>query len=203
MWLLPSLGRPEGAWEVAKLAQDVPIVLRLHREDPRLEEYLEKDWPEGWKIVVGRIAKLATCLRLAFEEYPEEQFYGFLADDVRPSPENWAELLETAAGSDYVAYPDDGLHGSSLCTHPCIGGDLVRSVGWWVLPGVEHSFFDTAWMALGSATGRLRYVEQVKYDHRHPLRDTTIPMDSVYELGQVSFEADKQVFTEWLKESIR
>ncbi len=198
MWLLPSLGRPKEAWEVAKLAPDVEIVLRLHRQDPALQDYLKYDWPKGWRIVVGKIAKLRDCFNSAFAKYPDEAFYGFIADDIRPMSEGWAEKLVTAAGQNMVAYPDDGYRGEDLCTHPCIGGDLVRAVGWWCLPTVEHSYFDTVWMLLAMGTDRLRYVPEAKLEHRHPMASKGVD-DDTYEVGQESYLRDREAYHVWTR----
>ena len=200
MWLLPSLGRPERAQRVAEAARDTKITLRLHKGDPRLKDYLRIEWPSKWKVVVGPRLSLTETLNEAFRENPRERQYGFLADDTIPSPSDWSQRLQTVAGRDFVAYPDDGLHGEKLCTHFLIGGDLMRSVGFWCLPGLKHNFLDTVWYVMGSKLGVLRYVPEVKFEHLHPLAGKA-EQDETYKIGQGWYEKDKKVFERWVTES--
>lgn len=195
MWVLPSLGRPERAHSVAQVARDTRVVLRLHKGDPELKRYMNKSWPNRWRIEVGPNLPLARTLNQMLVKYPRERQYGFLADDTFPTPSSWSQRLSTVAGKGFIAYPDDGIHGEKLCTHHCIGGDLMREVGWWCLPGLNHSFFDTVWWIIGSESGNLRYCPEVRFEHRHFFKGGE--MDSTYEKGQSFFDSDKRVFDKW------
>lgn len=198
MWILPSLGRPERAQKVAETAPDAPILLRLHWGDKRLDDYQSIKWPKAWKVAVHPKQSLTDSLNWALETYPAERNYGFLADDTIPSPDGWWETLEKAAENRYIAYPDDGVHGKELCTHHCIGGDLMRAVGWWALPGLVHSFLDTVWYTIGYNTDLLRYVPEVRFDHLHPINKKS-EMDDTYVFGQSHFKSDADIFNYWAK----
>lgn len=198
MWILPSLGRPERAARVAEAAPDAPILLRLHWGDQRLDDYQSVMWPKAWKVSIQKRQSLADSLNWALERYPKERSYGFLADDTIPSPDGWWERLEEAADRRYIAYPNDGVHGKDLCTHHCVGGDLMRLVGWWALPGLVHSFLDTVWFTIGYNTKLLRYVPEVLFDHAHPV-NSGAEMDETYRFGQSHFKKDAEVFSRWTK----
>jgi hypothetical protein len=200
MWILPSLGRPERAQEVAEAAQDVPINLRLHWGDPRLEDYMKVKWPKAWSVVTSERLSLCETLNWCLKDYPRGKnadFYGFLADDTIPSPSDWADELEHYAGRWNIAYPDDGVHGKDLCTHFCIGGDLVREVGWLALPGLKHSYVDTVWSVIGANLGLLRYKPRVKFNHAHPINKKA-EQDATYRVGQSFWEHDTEVFKGWM-----
>jgi hypothetical protein len=195
MWLLPSLGRPEKAFQVAQQNPHVKITLRLHKGDRKLKTYLRKDWPKKWKVIVGPRLTLAETMNWAFQKFPRERQYGFLADDTLPSPKDWHQRLASAAGSRYIAYPDDGIHGEKLCTHHCIGGDLMREVGFWALPGLKHNCFDTTWFIIGQKRGLLKYLPEVKFNHHHPINGAQ--EDDTYHYGQSFFKHDLEVFKNW------
>ena len=197
MWILPSLGRPERAQEVAETAPDAPIILRLHWGDPRLEDYMKVKWPRLWSVVTSEKLSLCETLNWAFKEHPLARCYGFLADDTIPSPKEWWLELEHYAGNWNIAFPDDGVHGKHLCTHHCIGGDLMREVGWWALPGLKHSYVDTAWYLIGSNLGLLRYRKRVKFNHAHPINKKA-EQDATYRVGQSFWEQDTKVFKDWM-----
>jgi len=196
MWVLPSFDRPVGLQDVAQIAGKVPILIRLHEGDPQLEEYLAVTWPTPWNVVVGPQLRLAPTLNWAFEAYPDEPFYALMADDVHPLTAGWNEKLEEAAGSSFLAYPDDGFHHQNLCPHHCIGGDLMRAVGWWALPDLIHSFLDTAWFEIGRITNRLKYLPDVLLEHRHPIFGKG-EMDDTYAFGKDAFSEDRMTFKIW------
>jgi hypothetical protein len=193
MWILPTYGRPNKLYELAEHCENDRLTVYINRDDPAFVDYQAHHYPSCWHIVYGRVHGLCNVLNWAVEQFPKARNYGLMADDVLPGPKDWQEQLETAAGLDYLAYPDDGVHGERLCTHHCIGGDLMRAVGWWAAPGLKHSFLDTVWYQLAGYTGRLRYLPYIKFDHRHPFVHKA-EMDDTYRIGQASYEDDRQVF---------
>jgi hypothetical protein len=196
MWILPSLGRPEKLQGLADLIPDSKLFVYLHKGDERLEDYMAHQYPKGWTINVGERRNLCDTLNWFVSHFPNASCYGLMADDVIPSPPDWQSQLEFAAGSNYLAYPDDGLHGVNLCPHHCIGGDLMRRVGYWAAPGLKHSFLDTAWYQMAGAVGALRFLPYIMFDHQHPYAEKG-EMDATYEIGASFYEEDMQVFQEW------
>lgn len=146
-------------------------------------EVIEENPPPRLSATLNHVFQVATGL----------DFYGFVADDCLPEPEGWWETLAASAGAWGVAYGDDGYNGEALCTHPCLGGDLVRHFGFWSLPVVEHNFFDTFWHKVGEYVGTLHYHPEVKFKHQHPLTGKG-EMDATYIRGQETFVSDKENF---------
>lgn len=202
MWLLPSRGRVGNAKRFAEANPDAPITLWVTEDDPSAEAYLEVDWPEGWVLVVGMAGlRLAQILRESLRQYPAEEYYGFVGDDVQPSPRDWWQQLAGAAGEWNVAYPEDSIWGERLCPHFCLGGELVRTVGWFALPGTRHSYIDTVWYTIGKALGLDVYVPDVKFDHQHPLNKKA-ELDDTYRRGQETYGYDGDVFERWKREDL-
>lgn len=201
MWLLPSRGRPEKMKALAEHEnmQHVPLMVYLSIDDERLAEYKEITYPNTWDIIYNEGLKLAEIWNWAYRNFPDEKFYGFIGDDCVPEPKTWNTTLEDAAGDWNIAYPNDGVHGQNLCTHPCVGGALLRALGWWALPGVKHSFVDTALMVIGQNTGRLKYVPEVLFDHQHPVKLGPRAIDKTYERGQESYARDEATFNRWFR----
>lgn len=197
MWILPSLGRPHRLKALAEATQS-PITVRLHQGDPKLDEYLETEWPETWTIRVGPKKTLVQSLNEAFHQSPSEDSYGFIADDCIPRPDHWHETLEEAAKSNLIAYPDDTIHSEKLCTHFCIGGDLVRQMGWLALPTLNHYFIDNVWLTIGRKLDKLRYTPSVTFQHDHPIRNPNLN-DSTYTSASRFTQKDSQTFQIWLE----
>ena len=203
-WLLPSLRRPGNVARIARSYVDTEatgrVILRLHKGDPTLPEYEKLDLPETWDVHVGPECAAAGAMRWAFDRWPNEDFYGFLGDDIILQTPGWDLSLSNGAGRWGNAYPDDGIQGRNLATHPTVGGDLVRALGWWALPGVIHCFVDTALMYVAQRIGTLRYYPGVKFDHLHPIVGRGAN-DEVYQKGMSTFRKDMAKFNQWVNSS--
>lgn len=147
------------------------MLVRLDQDDPRLESgadgpaYSTSPW--GWSVEIGPRMALAQVYNDIFNRYPQEPFYGLLADDLLPATPNWDLRLIEAAGSWGVAYGDDGIQHEEIATHPVIGGELVRAVGWLAPPWLKFLWIDTTWTAMARALGTLHYLPEVSIEHLH------------------------------------
>ncbi len=172
MLVVPSRGRPQNlsrlldAWEDTNAT--VPVFLRLDACDPQLPVYedLFDCCPGNWTIVVGPRTKFVGACKELFERWPDAEWYGFLGDDCVPRTPGWDQMLVKAAGSRNVAWPND-ITQAPKCTHPFIGGDLVRSVGWFCAPGFLHWYIDTTWEWIANHTGRAVYCADIVVEHVH------------------------------------
>lgn len=182
MWICPTLGRPERLQELAKswnrMQPDTKLIVRLWDGDVRLEAYSKLKWPATWHFYTSSKKYLGPTLNEFFEAYKEEETYGFIADDVVLRTPSGLEHLEAMAAPFYIAYPNDCLQRYRLCTHFCIGGELVRELGWFALPDMLH-MVDMPWYNIGRNTGLIRYCAQVIFQHKHFLTGT-VEKDDTY-----------------------
>jgi hypothetical protein len=74
-------------------------------------------------------------------------------------------LTELGSG---IAYGNDLLQGERLPTAAFMTSDIIRTLGWMCPPTLEHLYIDNAWLELGRAMGRLRYLPDVVLEHLHP-----------------------------------
>lgn len=95
---------------------------------------------------------------------------GFMGDDHLPRTQGWDEAVLDALNElrSGIAYGNDLLQGERLPTAAFITADIPRTLGWMVPPGLIHLYADDAWLALGQAMGRLRYLPDVVIEHLHP-----------------------------------
>jgi hypothetical protein len=148
----------------------MPLFVRVWENDPKREEYENQAWPEGWTFYTSPVEWTAPALQEFFEMDKERDYYGFIGDDVvLESPEAIEELVKEA-GSWYIAYPNDKIQRHRLATHFCLGGELVREVGYLAPPGLKHHYMDQIWHTIGLNTGLLRYRPDVIFNHKHMIR---------------------------------
>jgi hypothetical protein len=173
------------------------VWVRLDEDDPKLAEYQALSYPEHWIVEIGPTPdrRCVGAVDEMFQKYPNEKFYGLLGDDLLPRTDRWDVHLAKAAGTSRLAFGDDGHNHANLATHPVVGGDLVRAIGWLVLPGVQHSFVDRALHEIAIGADRVQYMPGVVTEHLHPIAGKS-KMDETYRFSE-SYDADKAVFSAW------
>lgn len=199
MWLLTSLSRPE---RIRQLVDSYdwstqPVALVLYDGDPRLNEYLAKKWPASWDIHMVSMRGNGPTYNEMLRRYPDEWCYGFLADDAVLNVPGMLSDLEIAADDWNIAYANDGHWGGKLPTMPCLGGDLVRAVGYLAPEYLNHWAIDTAWGEIGKRLGNLRYFDQLTYAHNNPVWGTA-PDDATYQSARRASADWQDILRSWM-----
>ncbi len=173
MFILPSRGRPHNLRRFLNASMDTTeqtkILVYLDDDDPAISEYRKIDYPHWWIVHAGKPVGLGGVYKWVFKTFPNLDYYGFLGDDLIPRTKDWDKKLIEAAGPAGISYGDDGHWGEKLSTHPCVGGELVRHMGWLCYPGLKKLFIDTVWFTIGATLGSLHYLPDVKLEHMHYL----------------------------------
>lgn len=139
-------------------------------------EYADMAYPDNWTVHLAQHAGLSAALRWCLATYSDEASYGWLADDMIPRTHGWDRALEQAAGRCGMSQAQDLWVAPKLPAEvrlgeptagQCWGGDLLRAVGWWALPGTFQAGTDAAWSILIQRLGRMHYLDEVTVEHRH------------------------------------
>lgn len=180
---------------------DVPTCAVMVDGDP-----YDIEWPAHWKIHYSRMhLEMQSALNELFSLYPQERYYGIFADHARPKTPNWCQELVDIAGSNRVAIADCGKTivnpstGVRRMNSPCIGGDLVRAVGWIWLPTVVHMYGDDAWEDIAYGLDLVEYAPQVKILDLLK-RDGEVEVDENHMRlfrGKPYVEHDRQAYVAW------
>jgi hypothetical protein len=199
MWILSSLSRADRirnlvdsyAW-----GGESQVVLALYEKDPHLHEYLSQKWPFGWITEIVPMLGNGPTYNEIMRRYPDEPCYGFLADDTLLDVPKMLASLEREAGGWNVAYANDQHHGADIPTMPCLGGDLVRAVGYLSPADMTHWGIDVIWGELGKRLDVLRYRPDLTYTHRNPVWGTA-PDDRTYALARQRSFGYRDIFRGW------
>jgi len=174
MWLLPSRGREQMCQQALDaFAQhgSTPGVLYVHAST-----YGEMSLPDGWTRKNGDEWQAAQ-MNWLFSEYPDEPWYGWIADDNFPQTPGFDKALIEAAGNNRMIWCNGATRKTpakwdsekSVPSHipSCMmwGGDLVRAAGWWAPPWVTHATIDETWKVFCMETGRAGYLHNVVVRH--------------------------------------
>lgn len=200
MWIFTSLGRPDLIERTVKSydwGEHSPVLLTLWERDPALQQYLAKQWPAGWHIEIVPMRGNGPTYNEMLDRYPDEDCYGFLADDALLDTPGMLKALEDSCGNWRIAYANDQHWGEALPTMPCIGGDLVRAVGYLAAPLFEHWGIDTMWGELGRRLGLLCYRDDLRYTHLNPVWGTAED-DRTYQLARARSIGHNDALRGWL-----
>ena len=180
MILLPSKNREYNLKRFIQACEDTQVVEKhviiLEYGDSSVNLTI----PENWEMRCysgGNGA--ASHFNKIFEEFPNEEYYAFLADDVIPRTKNWDIELKTNCLEYLYAWPEDGERGEKFASHAFISGRLVRAVGKLNPLDLDHFGFDNFWFHLAKDLGVGKFCKNVLVEHMHPrLGKATI--DSTY-----------------------
>ena len=132
------------------------------------------DFDHDWLQIESEHIGIGAAMNRVFEMYPDADFYGWLADDLIPHTKGWdVELAKTAEDRYLVSCNDMWLRGRKDDGSPwvtgaiCLGGDLVRAMGWWAPPGMFQMYIDTVWVAVARRFDLLRYRDDIVVEHLH------------------------------------
>lgn len=196
MIVLPTMGRPDKLKRFidAYRATDGCLTIHVVLDEADARRYDDTVLPEHWKrCTVPAGTRLGDIFNLLFKAYPNDTYYGMVADDVVPETYRWDTLLRDACLTDKIAWGWDGLQNDALPVHPFIGGDLIRSLGWWAAPGLKHWFVDNVWKNLSVDLDAARYIPEVRMVHHHYLLgkaqlDRTYEEQPCHKMDQITYE---------------
>lgn len=158
------------------------VVCALDTDDMTLDRYPDMPNDVGWYVAGDRNG---FAPRLSAEAMANAETFDCLAsfgDDHLPRTFAWDAELEhalTAMGGG-VAYPNDGFQGHKCPTAPVLSSNVVRALGWYSPPCLQHMFVDDFWLYLGERLQRIRYLGDVFVEHMHPAAHKATP-DETYD----------------------
>jgi hypothetical protein len=201
MWLLASRGRPQSlkrfidAYNKTKASS--PIYVRLDTCDLTLEEYKKLNFPKTFNVVIDKRARLGACMKEIFEKFPNEPYYGLLADDLLPITDEWDKKLIEAAGKDNISQFNDLTRKPKNYCHPCIGGNLVRRAGFFGFPYTTHYALELVWKDLTKKDKRFgKYLNDVVIENLHP-DFAKSSLDKTYKEAHAVKDEDHKIWLEW------
>lgn len=184
----------------------VKVVVGLDLDDPA--DYAETMLGyEGGEVVTYMLERKSLCgwtnrlAQLALDEPNPPRYLASLGDDHRPRTPGWdlklIEAIEQLDGPGF-SYGNDLFQGAKMPTAWVASAEVVRAVGWMMLPTAEHMYVDTAVLELGRETGRIAYRADVIVEHLHYLAGKAVRDESYRQSNSDErYEADRAAFEAW------
>ena len=201
MLILPTKGRPGNLRRFVHnyyvTGGTLPVWVVLDAADG--SGYNDVKLPDHWKrISVPSGTPLGGIFDRIFKKYPNESYYGMIADDVVPQTMQWDTMMADLCQPDKIVWGMDGIQNEKLPVHPFIGGDLLRKIGWWAAPGLKHWFVDNVWKHIADSLNCGVYLHDVKMTHLHHINGNAA-MDRTYR-EQPDHKADQRVYEKFMNE---
>lgn len=190
--MVPTRGRPQNAVRLARAVREMSgrevscLYFLTDPGEPLWEEYSARLRAEAPWAVLARVAaspqRIGPVLNQAAPLLAGAHTHvAFMGDDHLPRTPNWdGELVGALGGRPGVAYGNDLLQGENLPTMAVLSSDLIRGLGFFCPPGLEHLYLDDFWKLLGLEAGNLAYRGDVVVEHLHPAAGKA-PDDPVYQ----------------------
>jgi hypothetical protein len=197
--LVPTRGRPENAVRLARAVHQLSgremraLYFLVDPHEPRYEDYyrqLGEAAPWAYLVLVAASPqRIGPILNKSAPPLAERHTHiAFMGDDHLPRTGLWDELLvNSLGGRPGVAYGNDLWQGENLPTMAVLSSDLIRGLGFFAPPALEHLYLDDFWKLLGLSVGNLAYRSDVIIEHLHPMAGK-----ASYDPGYLEVNSDGQ-----------
>ncbi len=206
--ITPSRGRPVQCADMARSVRNMSdggaaLYIALDSDDETYNDYARMV-PFADATIGDRKSLSELTNDLAFDVLDRKFPPAFLismGDDHEVKTPDWHIKLRKAImemDGPGFAYGDDLMNGSGLCTSWMVSSEIVKALGWMMLPNCEHMYVDNAIMELGTATGRIAYVPEVIIEHKHYTMGKS-RLDDTYERTNTDeqYSKDLKSFRQW------
>lgn len=210
VYLVPTRGRPSN---VARLIEafaencraDTLLFFVTDKDDPTKHEtfgvvescgYMEVGVLE-WNGPRGQVAPL-NFAALATLTMEDTFALGVMGDDHVPRTVGWDQKYLDAIKDGGWVYGNDLIQGEKLATEVVVSSDVVKTLGWFTYPGLEHLYCDNVWTDLGRATNRLTYLPDVIVEHMHYTVGKSEEDDTYrYVNSDERWSEDRKAYVKW------
>lgn len=195
--IVPSRGRPGRMHDLVQQYQasctaDTLVIPVVDDDDPTKDRY-----PTETAHAPSRnmVEALNWGAQRALEHDPLA--IGFMGDDHWPTTRGWDRryvetLRELGTG---LVYGNDMFQRANLPTQVAMTADIVRAVGYMAPPTFTHMYVDNVWREWGRKLDRIRYLDDVIIEHRHPMAGKVdwdagyrrVNSDAIYDVDRAAY----------------
>jgi len=174
--LAPTKGRPSRAaymaetWDRTRNSKYTHLTLVLDMEDPKRPDYWGHGMGRPWLIGSYGTGSMVERTNRAALSLSHADIIGFAADDNVFVTRDWDEAVREAFADPNVTTvnTNDLLVGDSKGGVYFIRNDVVKALGWFLPPFLEHLYVDFAIVQLAKRAGTYKYLPDVIIEHAHP-----------------------------------
>jgi hypothetical protein len=195
--LVPSRARPANVIRLidsftATCRGDTQLVIGLDSDDPTVGEDWHLEFPHVEFVVESDLRFVVAWINhLAVPRAGQYRFIGTIGDDNVPRTVGWDVKVCESLERNVFCFGDDlypGRATGTLCCHVFTRSEVVKALGYFGPPSIEHMYVDPVWMAWGQATS-IEFLPDVILEHMH-FSCQKSEMDATYAASDALVPAD-------------
>jgi hypothetical protein len=208
--ICPSRNRPK---ELARMLESfdgtqsgkVELIIYIADDDPCLEDY--RLALKNRQFIIGpRIPLVQVLNRIACKDYPGFEYYQEVNDDHVYRTQLWDKFLikeiEEKGKGWGLACGNDLMTNEpwEIARHPSaaiISGNIVRTLGHFVWPELDHLGTDTYLRDIAEGIGAYYRRADIVIEHRHWLKGVAMDDNYRWVYSQDQWRKSYQVLTDW------
>ena len=173
--LVPSRERPQNVARLGAIARETmhgagSLLFIFDEDDSQLEAQCaaanESRWPYEIQENLITVPKVNLATSRHLDDAPVLMFLG---DDHIPRTDDWDnEIVKSFTDLDGTGYVYPWGLGRTDTPEVCaISVDIVKALGWFGLPGINHFYVDNVWADLGNGAECMIFRKDVILEHMH------------------------------------
>lgn len=205
---LPTRGRPKQFCEVvnamkssAESIETMSFLVSLDNDDPTRSEAnlcMAGTGLDSWVSFADSASKIDAVNRDLNEHPRPWDILVVASDDMWPVAQGWDMIIRNDMARHFpdldgmLWYPD-GFQ-KRITTMPIMGRKFYQRFGFVYHPSYRSFWCDNEQTAVAQAHGKLVYIDQQLFEHRHPGNKATAKWDETYRRANPDEQADKLNF---------
>lgn len=168
------------------------ILFIVDYDDPELIDYIR--YKED-VIIIPEDLPVSQKINKVMKRHSNFEFYHVTSDDFIYRTKDWDKIL---CNKGRISFGNDLMNGASLPVTSVVDGDIVRALGWIILPTLTYLYGDNVWKYLGERLNILDYYSEVIIEHMHWINKKA-PIDATYQIvnSVETYRKDGEAFEEW------
>lgn len=165
------------------------------------DTYADMDWGSALHAVMDppgpTMAKVNHVATTMGEQYDALMYIG---DDHLFSTPHWDTIMLTKLaelGGTGMLYGDDKRR-QDIPESILISTDIVKALGYFMEPTMQHYYVDNVWADLGKRSGLLHFMKDVVFEHLHYQSKKDVVRDQTYSYAESMWgQVDAQAYQQW------
>jgi hypothetical protein len=171
-----------------------------------LETYEGVDWGRARQLILDPRGMIGPKRNFAADLLKDEYDALMCAeDDIVFGPKGWDTTLMSALasmGGTGMVYPNDDRR-TDIPENVLISSNIVKALGWFCEPSMQHYYIDNVWADLGRGAGCLMFVPGVLFENFHySMRKGSTEHDRTYSEAEKLGPADAAAYGTWRRDRL-
>lgn len=203
--IVPTRNRQQNILELIETwkatdTENVDLCIAIEKDNTNAySDFLLGPTTKGIIVSINSPMRMCPCVNIVANKFVNDYKYiGFMGDDHRFRTKDWGKLMIEKLGNLGIGYGDDLLMHENLPTACILTSNIIKELGFMILPETIHLYADNYWKDLGIGIQRLFYIPEIIIEHCH-FSTGKSQFDPTYQAtnNDAVNEHDKAIYEAW------